>query len=193
MEGLAMLGRIRPQLTYANVISSLCMFLLLGTGVTWAATTLAKDSVGSKQIQKGAVGGSELKNRSLTAQEFAPGVQLRGPQGPRGLRGESGKDGSDGATKVVTRRGNLHYVNADQTASASASCGAGERVTGGGFTIGIGNVRDVVVSRSGPTPTPDGGPIDNPTGWSVTALNQDVDKNDIEPYDLYAYALCASP
>ena len=38
-------GLRRPRLSYANVVSTLCLFLLLGGGA-YAATKLAKNSVG---------------------------------------------------------------------------------------------------------------------------------------------------
>ena len=47
--------RFLPRLTYANVVSTLCLFLLLGGGAAFAASKLAKNSVGSKQIKKNAI------------------------------------------------------------------------------------------------------------------------------------------
>jgi hypothetical protein len=41
---------LRGHLTYANVISTLCLFLLLAGGSALAAATLAKNSVGSRQL-----------------------------------------------------------------------------------------------------------------------------------------------
>jgi hypothetical protein len=41
--------RVRDRLTYANVVSTLCLFLLLG-GEAYAATQLPKNSVGTKQL-----------------------------------------------------------------------------------------------------------------------------------------------
>lgn len=49
-----MFSSIRGRLTYANVVSTLCLFLLLGGGA-YAAANLKKDSVGSKQLKAGAV------------------------------------------------------------------------------------------------------------------------------------------
>ena len=53
--------RVRGHLTYANVVSSLCLFLLLGGGVTYAATHLGKNSVGAKQLKKNAVLTAKLR------------------------------------------------------------------------------------------------------------------------------------
>ena len=46
-----MAGKLRGKLTYANVVSTLCLFLLLGGGA-YAATHLKKNSVGTGQNKK---------------------------------------------------------------------------------------------------------------------------------------------
>jgi hypothetical protein len=67
-----MLSKIRGHLTYANVVSTLCLFVLLGGGA-WAATKLAKNSVGAKQIKKNAVKAAEIKANSVKTAELADG------------------------------------------------------------------------------------------------------------------------
>jgi len=57
--------RIKSKLSYANVISTLCLFLLLG-GAAYAATKLPKNSVGTKQIKNGAVTGAKIKKGTIT-------------------------------------------------------------------------------------------------------------------------------
>jgi hypothetical protein len=65
--------QIRKKLTYANVMSTIAVFLVLGGGAAFAATQLAKNSVGAKQLKKNAVTTAKLKKasvkvrRSLTA------------------------------------------------------------------------------------------------------------------------------
>ncbi|MBS1882496.1 MAG: hypothetical protein JSS97_06020 [Actinobacteria bacterium] len=44
---------VRKRLTYANVMSSLAVFLILAGGTAFAATELAKNTVGTKQLKKG--------------------------------------------------------------------------------------------------------------------------------------------
>ena len=60
---------MRPKLSYANVMSSLCFFLLLGGGA-YAAGHLGKNSVGSKQLKKNAVTGTKVKDQSLTGKDI---------------------------------------------------------------------------------------------------------------------------
>lgn len=58
--------RLAQRLTYANVVSSICLFLLLGGGAAVAANQLAKNSVGANQLKKNAVTSSKIKNGAVT-------------------------------------------------------------------------------------------------------------------------------
>ncbi len=60
---------IRTRLTYANVMSSIAVFLVLG-GAAFAATQLPKNSVGTKQLKKNAVNSAKVKNNSLTGADI---------------------------------------------------------------------------------------------------------------------------
>lgn len=98
--------QIRKRLTYANVMSSIAVFMVLG-GAAFAATQLPKNSVGSKQlkknavtapkIKKDAVTGAKVKNGSLAAADFAAGQLPAGPKGAKGEKGEKGERGAAGA------------------------------------------------------------------------------------------------
>lgn len=61
--------QIRKRLTYANVMSSIAVFIVMG-GAAYAAVQLPKNSVGTKQIKKNAVIGSKVKNGSLTGADI---------------------------------------------------------------------------------------------------------------------------
>ncbi len=63
-----MLRRIRSRLTYANVMSTVGVFIALG-GVSYAAVKLPRNSVGGAQIKKNAVTGSKVRNSSLTGSD----------------------------------------------------------------------------------------------------------------------------
>jgi len=63
--------RFLPRPTYANVASTLCLFLLLGGASALAATQLAKNSVGTKQIKKSAVVTAKIKNAAVTTSKLA--------------------------------------------------------------------------------------------------------------------------
>jgi len=94
-----MLERLRPRLTYANVMSTLAVFAVLG-GTAYAATKLPRNSVGANQIKKGAVRSSEVKNGALRLSDFRRGDRptgLPGRQGPVGPAGAPGAPGAAGA------------------------------------------------------------------------------------------------
>lgn len=61
----------RKRLTYANIVSSICLFLLLGGGAAFAAGQLGKNTVGSKQLKKNAVTAVKLKNNAVTSEKLA--------------------------------------------------------------------------------------------------------------------------
>jgi hypothetical protein len=57
--------QIRERLTYANVMSSIAVFLVLG-GAAFAAVQLPKNSVGTKQLKKNAVTKAKIKKNAVT-------------------------------------------------------------------------------------------------------------------------------
>jgi hypothetical protein len=60
---------LRGRLTYANVMSTVAVFIALG-GASYAAINLPKNSVGTKQIKKNAVNGSKVAKDSLTGTDI---------------------------------------------------------------------------------------------------------------------------
>ena len=90
-----MLARILSRFTYANVVSTLAVFLLLG-GASYAAASLAANSVGSRQLKNNAVRSAEVKDGSLTAADFAAGQLPAGAPGPQGAPGVKGDQGPAG-------------------------------------------------------------------------------------------------
>jgi hypothetical protein len=61
--------RLRPRLTYANVIATLALFVALGGGA-YAATQLPKNSVGAKQLKKNAVTAAKINNGAVTGEKI---------------------------------------------------------------------------------------------------------------------------
>jgi hypothetical protein len=56
---------VRARLTYVNLTSTLALALVVGGGTAYAAG-LAPGSVGTEQLQKGAVTGPKVRNGSLS-------------------------------------------------------------------------------------------------------------------------------
>lgn len=89
--------RISAHLTYANVVATLCLFLLLGGGAAFAATQLPRNSVGTGQLKAGAVTAGKIARKARN--------QLRGSRGPAGAQGPQGKTGKTGAKGTTGARG----------------------------------------------------------------------------------------
>lgn len=99
--------KLKGQLTFSNVIACVALFVALG-GAAFAATQLPKNSVGTKQLKKGAVTSVKVKDHSLQAADFAG--QL--PAGPKGDRGAPGAPGEPGTPGESGKRGpsDAYYV-----------------------------------------------------------------------------------
>jgi hypothetical protein len=60
------LHQISKRLTYANVMSSIAVFLVLGGATAFAASQLGKNSVGTKQLKSNAVTTAKIKKNAVT-------------------------------------------------------------------------------------------------------------------------------
>lgn len=120
--------KLRGRITYANVVATLALFIALG-GAAYAATRLPKDSVGSRQLRKGAVRTSDIGNGAVTLSKIQSAAQqaLRGLEGQRGAQGPVGTFGS-----VVTRWVEFVVLGSSVSNQNRASCQPGERAVGGG-------------------------------------------------------------
>ncbi|HEX8752032.1 MAG TPA: hypothetical protein VF731_01335 [Solirubrobacterales bacterium] len=59
--------RLRPHLSYANVVSTLCLVLLLGGGAAFAASkALPTNSVGTRQLKSEAVTAAKIRAGAVT-------------------------------------------------------------------------------------------------------------------------------
>jgi hypothetical protein len=66
--------QLRARHTYANVMSTIAVFGVLAGGSFAVAATLAKNSVGTKQIEKNAVKEAEIAKNAVTAKKIARGA-----------------------------------------------------------------------------------------------------------------------
>lgn len=86
---------VRKRLTYANVMSSIAVFLVVAGGTAFAAS-LGKESVGTKQLKKSAVTPAKLSPAAKKALTGSQGP--KGDTGTPGLKGEKGEKGEKGDT-----------------------------------------------------------------------------------------------
>ncbi len=94
---------VRKRLTYANVMSSIAVFLVLGGGAALAATTLPANSVGTKQIQKQAVKTGKIAKKAVRTGK---------------LDAEAVKAGKLARESIVTNRLRDNVVNSDKVNSS---------------------------------------------------------------------------
>jgi hypothetical protein len=78
-----MLTAARQRLTYSNVIATMALFLALG-GVAVAAG-LPKNSVGPKQLKRGAVTAAKIRKQAVTTAKLANGAVTIGKLGPNSV------------------------------------------------------------------------------------------------------------
>jgi len=182
---------MRPKLTYANVIATLALFLALGGGAAFAASQLAKNSVGARQLKRNAVTAAKVKDGSLLAKDFKSGQIPTGERGPQG---------APGATSVVVRYGFEGKPKEGEDDLSFARCQPGETVVGGGYDSPEGegpeNFEFAVVENrpslevqtegSNAWPVPPNGTA--ATGWLVR-----MDNSTSSTFYFTAYVLCARP
>lgn len=135
--------RFLPRPTYANVVSTLCLFLLLGGASAFAATKLAKNSVGTKQIKKNAVVTAKIKNAAVTNSKLADNAVTSGKIADGQVRA-----GDLGTILTVQ---NTVQIAAGAEGTADVACPAGSiMLSGGGYwTTGSNNLRTTLMQGNG--------------------------------------------
>jgi hypothetical protein len=93
---------VRKRLTYANVMSSIAVFLVLGGATAFAAGQLGKNTVGSKQLKKNAVVAAKIKAGAITAAKIKNGAITAGKLGTGAVTGAQLANGSVTEAKLAT-------------------------------------------------------------------------------------------
>jgi hypothetical protein len=121
--------RAPKGLSYANVVATLALAASLG-GTSYAAVTLGRGVVKTRNIANGAVTAAKIRDHTLLARDFAPGALAssgsgpRGPQGPPGPPGPAGATGSVRAYAVVTSAGAIVAARSHGVASVQKPASA---------------------------------------------------------------------
>jgi hypothetical protein len=105
--------QIRKRITYANVMSSIAVFLVLGGASAFAATQLAKNSVGSKQLKKNAVTSAKIKNNAVTTPKIKNGAVTGAKINLGSLGTVPNATHADNATTAASATNAGHANNAD--------------------------------------------------------------------------------
>ncbi len=103
------MNRILRRLTYANVMSSIAVFLVVAGGSALAANQLGKNTVGSKQLKKNAVTGAKIKNGAVTGAKIKAGS----------ITGAQVNVGSLGTVPSATNA--VHATSADTATKAGSA------------------------------------------------------------------------
>lgn len=127
---------LRPHLTYANVVSTFCLFILLG-GSAYAATMIGSkqikdNSVQGRDIRNNSVAGKDIKTKSLLSKNFKPGQLPTGPRGSTGPRGATGETGPTGAPGSALAYAHVRADGTLDTARSKGVLGVTEACSGSG-------------------------------------------------------------
>jgi hypothetical protein len=88
-------GGLRRHLTYANVISTLALFLVVAGGSALAASKLSKNSVTSKTVKNGSLTSADLKDgKGVRGSDVVDGSLTGADVGDSSLSGADVADGS---------------------------------------------------------------------------------------------------
>jgi hypothetical protein len=143
--------KVRTRLTYANVMSSIAVFLVLGGATAFAAKKIGSNelkgnSVTTAKIKKNAVTASKIKQSSITTAKIANGA----------VRNRKIATGSVDVTKLAAG----FVAPTAEKLARSANISAGGTVLAGSLGIAQANVTRTTAGFycfSGLTPAPVGG------------------------------------
>ena len=179
-----MIHSLRRNLSYARLTSGLAIAIAVASGAQ-AAVLVPANSVGAKQLRKGAVTSPKLgadavtqravKSHSLNASALASGELEAGPPGPAGAAGAAGPP----QFARLDYRTSTYVVHPNYVAAISAVCDTpGARVIGGGAQVTGLDTGEVAILDSFP---------DGRMAWRGQAGN-------VSPTDqtLTTYAVCAA-
>jgi hypothetical protein len=204
---------VRHRLPSPAMVVAIIALVMAMSATGYAASTIAKNSVGSAQLKKNAVSSTKVKNGSLKAVDFAAGqlpkgatgatgaTGAAGAAGPAGAKGATGAAGAPGPAGVVggTVIHRIDHVLADGQSTAAdqgnVECAPGETPISGGANYTPITHGDARFSGSGPrngslaSPTV---PVDGDpwTIWRGTAINPAG--GDTTAVTVRVYIICAT-
>ena len=93
---------LRAKLTYADVMSSIAVFLVVAGGTAFAAQQLAKNSVGARQLKRSAVTAAKIKKNAVTAAKIRKGAVTGAKLRNGAVNAAKIADGAIGGAKINT-------------------------------------------------------------------------------------------
>jgi hypothetical protein len=186
----------------AMIVACIALLVALGGTSVAAVNQLARNSVGPRQLQFGAVTNpkirnnavtsAKVRNRSLLRADFAPGqlpAGATGPQGPAGPAGPAGAAGPAGVIGAITVRSQSIPITDSGIGFGkgriASPCSGNERAISGGTSWSDENpAYELVTSELRPVANPQG----QVTGFSAVGIN---DSGQTSTFTVYA--LCYTP
>ena len=189
-----MLARFHPKLTYANVISTLCLFMLLGGGAYAATSFIGSDgqvhgcvsTTGQLTVLKpGKKCAKHMTAIAWNQRGPAGDNGQQGPQGPQGTQGIQGIQGIQGqpgpaSPAQVVERTTAITTNIGAQATI-VSCNSGEHAVSGG------------VGRSNPTAPGVNDPVVHDSEPSGSGWYVDVSFPGGSDSNQYYWLICVKP
>lgn len=180
------------HLTYANVVGTLALFIVLGSGA-YAATKLPNNSVNGATVKNGSLAAKDLKKGQVKAGATGPAGATGakgaaglggpagdfGPQGEKGAQGDAGLTGQARVVASVTSQGAVLSGSKGLTAANITKGNAGEYcINGLPFTPRVTLARPDILSNDlqpnvvaeVQTPVPSGGIPPNNTCKNAQAF-----------------------
>jgi len=131
--------QIRKRLTYANVMSSIAVFLVIGGGAAFAA--LGKNTVGTKQLKKNAVTTAKIKKEAVASGKIKNNAVVTGKIANDSVTGDKVNESTLGEVPNAT-----HAVTAGTAAPRAYA-----RVLNGAGGGGVDEARSKGVTDAGVT------------------------------------------
>lgn len=140
-----MQSRLRPKLSYANVVATLALFVALG-GAATAATSLPRNSVGPKQLRNGAVTAQDLRKNAVRKNKIARKAVTVGKIGPQAVLPGNIVNGGVKTNKLANQAVNARKIrnNVVTTAKLNNNAVTGQKLAPD--AVGTGNLANESVT-----------------------------------------------
>jgi hypothetical protein len=127
------MNRLRSKLTYANVVATVALFLVIAGGSAFAASNVGKNSVGAKQIKNNAITAAKIKNGAVTEAKIGNGAVTEAKIANGAVTGSKIGLGAVGAANINTSGlivpNASHANSADSATDATNAAHAGDAQT----------------------------------------------------------------
>lgn len=97
------MNHLKKRLTYANVMLSIAVFLVLGGASAFAASQLGRNTVSSKQLKRNAVTSTKIKNNAVTGAKIQKNAITGAKIKDGSITGGDIRASSTGFSQVVAR------------------------------------------------------------------------------------------